>query len=462
MPFRSGNDSVFSGYFTVLVRIILLAGLFMVSDRSMANPTDESDTQTALSRSSYYQEMLYHYFQGDYFTALIHLLAYSRQGRLPQSLPPLDVSMQFSFGVLPSLPAIDDLEGSLYKRNIPKEERNRFWFFLGKIYAQREWWQRAAIAFSKIDAPLEDETLEEERLLYRVMLLEKEGELEKAIELMESDQRLQGLGQYDLAMLYLKNHQTEKAILHLKNILSKKRRSRSDYLVGKTRINLARLYQKVGLTDNALEVLNQLPQRSQFYSEGLLLQAIAYHYSEESDQSYYMWKALSDRTDLNSGALKTWFALPYIWFRSDLLDQAADGFAMILEKIRREKRLLMRFSEKIDASKSWIDEITLDNSSRRMGWFWNPGKYPEGTPTLLQPAFAEHDMHEALSAYRDIDRIIKNLESWRNTLPVYSGILQQRLDQFQQNRNKVMESLQEIDFTNIDSRIKKLDEQLGV
>jgi len=112
----------------------LLASCILLAMTTAAHAASKMPQQVL---DLHYGEVLFHFYQQDYFTAITHLMAAQQQDLLKHHKRDSDLllgGMQLSYGML------EEAEGRfrrLLDQESDKEIRNRIWYYLTKISYQR-------------------------------------------------------------------------------------------------------------------------------------------------------------------------------------------------------------------------------------------------------------------------------------------------------------------------------------
>jgi tetratricopeptide (TPR) repeat protein len=110
----------------------------------------KDEPQPIVVKEPHYGEVLFYFYQEDYFPAIVRLLAAQEQGKLEQHAAQADLlkgGLYLSYGH--HLEAADIFE-RLLADNVNPEIRDRTWFFLAKIWRQRGYLDKAQRALDNI------------------------------------------------------------------------------------------------------------------------------------------------------------------------------------------------------------------------------------------------------------------------------------------------------------------------
>ena len=116
-------------------------------------------------RDLYYGETLFHFYQQDHFTALTHLMAARKAGRLKHHIDDGELllgGLYLSYGQHDQASAIfNRLLASVSEPAV----RNQAWFYLGKVRYQRGVYASAVAAFENVHGELSGDLASELRML---------------------------------------------------------------------------------------------------------------------------------------------------------------------------------------------------------------------------------------------------------------------------------------------------------
>jgi tetratricopeptide (TPR) repeat protein len=144
----------------------------------------KDEPQPIVVKEPHYGEVLFYFYQEDYFPAIVRLLAAQEQGKLEQHAAQADLlkgGLYLSYGH--HLEAADIFE-RLLADNVNPEIRDRTWFFLAKIWRQRGYLDKAQRALDNIGEDLPEDVRREAKMLQAQLLIDG-GEYDRAIALLQ-------------------------------------------------------------------------------------------------------------------------------------------------------------------------------------------------------------------------------------------------------------------------------------
>ncbi|HED18342.1 MAG TPA: tetratricopeptide repeat protein, partial [Gammaproteobacteria bacterium] len=134
-------------------------------------------------RDLQYGEVLFHFYQDDYFTAITHLLVARKQNHLPHHRQEAELllgGLQLSYGMLDQAEARFN---RLLDKDTDRKLRNRIWFYLTKISYQRGRHEQAFNTLQKIEKP-KDKKVRAELALLNANIHMEMGENAEAAEIL--------------------------------------------------------------------------------------------------------------------------------------------------------------------------------------------------------------------------------------------------------------------------------------
>jgi tetratricopeptide (TPR) repeat protein len=136
----------------------------------------------------HYGEVLFQFYKGDYFTAIVHLMAAQQLRRMPHHGLDADLllgGMDLSYGLHAEA-------GRIFERvldeNTEAATRNQAWYFLGKIAYQRGYYRSAVERLGHIDMGQVSQTRQAEIRLLLAQALMAQARYAKAAQTLDGVQ----------------------------------------------------------------------------------------------------------------------------------------------------------------------------------------------------------------------------------------------------------------------------------
>jgi hypothetical protein len=150
-------------------------------------------------------------------------------------------------------------------------------------------------------------------------------------------------------------------------------------------------------------------------------------------------------------------AIPYGLAKLDSNSQAADHYLNAVEAFYEEANRIDRTIEFIESG-DMFDKFLEEGPSDSTGWYWQLNDLPEGPESrYLYHLLATHAFQEGLKNYRDLNYLHGNLDTWQESVGVYSAMLETRLQAYEERLPRVEETLTRTDIDDMISRKLEYD-----
>ena len=170
------------GHFAKIVTLWVFIAVAFLPHQSRA---DGKKSEPTVVQDVHYGEVLFYFYQGEYFPAIVRLLAAQKQSQLESHEKESELllgGLYLSYGH--HLYAAEIFE-RLLADNVEPEIRDRTWFFLAKIWHQRGYLTESQEALNNIQAKL-PKVLEAERLMLQSQILIDTREYDQAIAMLQA------------------------------------------------------------------------------------------------------------------------------------------------------------------------------------------------------------------------------------------------------------------------------------
>lgn len=435
-----------------LFLICLLTALPSFAAKGDSDPIVVNDPQ--------YGEVLFYFYQDDYFPAIVRLLSAKQQVQLTDHIEQADLllgGMFLSYGH--HLEAAGIFE-RLLQDNTRPEVRDRTWFFLAKIWKQRGYLDKAEIALAQLSGELPDDMLREARMLQAQILIDsgRYGEAVAQLARWRGRSEWARYAQFNLGVALVRNGDVETASGIL-NDLGSMRPYNDETEALRDKANLALGYSLLqdGRPDAAKEPLQRVRLEGPFSNKALLGVGWADAELNNFERALVPWMELRGRDLLDSAVQEAMLAIPYGLSQLDSISQAADHYLNAVEAFYEEGNRIDRtieFVESGDMFAKFLDDGPIDSS----GWYYQVNDLPEGPETrYLYNLLATHSFQEGLKNYRDMNYLQENLATWEQSIDVYSAMLETRLEAYENRLPRVEATLGQADIDDMIARKLEYD-----
>jgi hypothetical protein len=416
-------------------------------------------------KDAQYGEILFYFYQEDYFPAIVRLLAAKQRSQLENHDDEAELllgGLYLSYGH--HLRAAEIFERLLAGNTAP-EVRDRTWFFLAKIWHQRGYSAESLKALANIKGALPDGLDAERRMLHAQILIDT-GRYDEAIAQLagwEGDTEWATYAKFNLGVAMVRSGRVADASAMLDAVGSLHPYNEElSALRDKANLALGYAYLQDSRPSEAKPLLQRVRLEGPFSNKALL--GVGWADAETSDfrRALVPWMELGGRDLLDSAVQESMLAIPYAMANLDSIGQAADHYVSAIEAFEEERG---RINEAIDRIEQGvlIDSFLADDLDEATGWYWKLDALPEGDESrYLYHVLATHRFQEALKNYRDLLYLSRNLAGWQESVEVFESMLDTRELAWRERLPGATASLGAADIEAMVDRKLDLDAKLNV
>jgi len=394
------------------------------------------NTEPIVVKEPEYGEVLYYFFQEEYFPAIARLLAAKEQGKLVEHADEAELllgGMYLSYGH--HLEAAKIFE-RLLADNVAPAIRNRTWFFLARIWYQRGYLDKAQQALAHISGDLPD-NLRREALMLDAQILIDAGEYDAAIAKLqnwEGRTEWASYAKFNIGVALVRSGRVDEAAKLLDELGSMD--PFSDELAAlrdKANVALGYALLQDGQPYAAKAPLQRVRLEGPFSNKALLGVGWADAEMKNYQRALVPWMELRGRDLLDSAVQESMLAIPYALAQLDSISQAADHYLNAIEAFYEESNRLDDAIQRIESGR-FFDAFIENDPLHDTGWYWQLEELPEGPEArYLVHVMATHEFQEGLKNYRDLNYLYRNLDAWQQNVDVYSNMLDTRKLKYERN-----------------------------
>ena len=424
----------------------------------------EAEKEPIVVEDPHYGEVLFHFYQEDYFPAIVKLLAAQQQQQLDDHSEDAELllgGMFLSYGHHLEAAAIFE---RMLADNVSTEVRDRTWFFLAKIWYQRGYFEKAEEALSLVTGEL-PENLRREALMMNAQILIESGDFDSAIALLQGwkgKTEWASYARFNIGVALVRSGRVDEAhkVLAELGILNPFNEELTS-LRDKANLALGYALLQDGQPAAAKIPLQRVRLEGPFSNKALLGVGWADAEMDNYQRALVPWMELQGRDLLDSAVQESMLAIPYAMAKLDSISQAADYYLNAIEAFYDETSRLDQTIAHIESGAMFEEFLTTDTTAGA-GWYWQLSQLPSGAEArYLFHLLAKHEFQEGLKNYRDLDYLYRNLDTWQESIEVYGNMIDTRKQAYGERLPRVEDALSRADLDGMVNRKLDLDSTLN-
>ena len=414
----------------------------------------------------YYGDVLFYFYQDDYFEALTRLTAAQLKGRVPHHAEDAELllgGLYLSVGQHREAGQI--FSEVLNRKNVPPAVRDRARFFLGKVWYQRGYLDKAASTLAEAGkAGLTPEMEAERRMLLAQSLLYL-GRYPEAIQVLENWKgpfTWQAYAQFNLGVALVRSGRLDDGARLLDAVGQLERSNRElDALRDKANLALGYALLQGNRAAQAKPVLERVRLQGPLSTKALLGVGWASSASGDYREALVPWLELHGRNLLDSAVQESYLAVPYAYAKLGANRQSADAYEAAIREFSHETDRLEESIESIRKG-GLIETIVKNESTSEQGWFWQLSALPDAPESrYLYHLLARNEFQEGLKNFRMMRYMERNLEAWATSVEAFDDMLATRRERYSQKLPEVLARLQGVDLEELQRQRTDFESQVA-
>jgi hypothetical protein len=402
-----------------------------------------------------YGEVLYHFYQRDYFPAITRLLIAREQGRFERQAEDAELllgGLSLSYG-------LHQRAGEIFRvlldGDFDREVRDQAWFYLAKLYYQRGYAEQSWDALQRVEGELEDE-LEDDRRMLGALLLLGRGDDEAAREWLDdwnAPSEWEPYALYNEAIAAIRAGDFgsgEKMLNKVGRMSGPDEETRT--LRDKANLGLGSKLLEAGRGRQALYYFQRVRLHGPMSTRALLGAGWAAASLGDYEGALTPWGELRERTVLDPAVQESLLAMPYAYGQLEAYSQAAEAYESSIQSFQDEQA---RLDEAIASIRDGrlIIRLLSQEEGPQLGWFRELQALPDAPETRYLPELmASHDFQEAYKNLRDLEFLRRNLEDWMLSMGAFDEMLEVRRQAYNERLPRVDAYLEQVDLDAIRAR----------
>jgi hypothetical protein len=444
--------------------ILLVLGAAVAWTVQAAEPSRDGPVPTKV-RDLDYGDVLFHFFQDDYFESIVRLEVNRDFDRLQNHAAEAELlagGLYLSLGLHTEAEQIFD---RLLAGPVAPAVRDRARFYLARIGYQRGYFAGALRNLELVQQPLPGKLEPERRLLEAnvLMSLGRHGEAAQRLERWSDTSGWSHYARFNLGVALVRAGDTARGRQFLEQVGTLQAANEEQASL-RDRANLAlgfALLQQPG-GDDPTAVLSRVRLDGPFTNKALLALGWAEANASRPDRALVPWLELQQRRLLDASVQESLIAVPYAYVKLASNGQASEHYRSAVEAYARESR---RIDESIAAIRQggFLDSILATvPQGDRPGWFWQLEQLPDAPHTrYLYHLLASHEFQEGLKNYRDLRLMQANLARWTDSLEAFGAMIEAREIAATQREPRRQEMLSGTDLESLAQRQQELADRFA-
>ena len=381
----------------------------------------------------HYGDVLFYFFQDDYFDSITRLLAARQLERLPHTQGEAELLLGGLYLSLGEHVEAGRIFEALLNQNTSEAVRNKAWFYLGKVWYQRGYLEESERALRQVSDKI-NPRISAERYMLLAQLMMREQRYDEAIAALGSWRGAPdwtAYAQFNLGVALVRKDRLADAIPYLDRV-GRLDTGSEELLALKDKANLALGFAllQAQRAAQAKPILQRVRLEGPYSSKALLGVGWADAGVGEFKRALVPWLALRKRSLLDSAVQESFLTVPYAYSQLSAMGQAAENYSSAIDSFDAERK---RIDESIDQIRSGnlLNRLLTDDKQDALTWYWQLKSLPDAPESrYLYQLLASNEFQEGLKNYRELNFMSRNLDNWRNDVAAYDDMLDTRQEAY--------------------------------
>jgi hypothetical protein len=422
---------------SIKLRPILLGGLLLALPLAPLTAKNVKPDPNGLPphdvRDLAYGDVLFYFYQDDYFDSITRLLAAQQLDRLPHTRDEAELLLGGLYLSLGEHVEAGKIFEALLAGKTSEAVRNKAWFYLGKVWYQRGYLNESERALRQVSDKIQPR-ISAERYMLLAQLMLRQGRYDDAIAALASwrgPPDWTAYAQFNLGVALVRQQRLAEAIGHLERV-GRMETSNEELLALRDKANLAlgfALLQSQRAAE-ARPILERVRLEGPYSSMALLGAGWADSSLGEFKRALVPWLELRKRNLLDSAVQESYLTVPYAYNQLGAGGQAAEYYSSAIESFDAEQK---RIDDSIAQIRSGnlLDRLLNDDKKDTLTWYWQLKTLPNAPESrYLYQLLATNEFQEGLKNYRELHFMSHNLDGWRDDIAAFNDMLDTRQEAY--------------------------------
>ena len=328
----------------LLLSALLLAGLSAGAATKYQKP-DPNGLAPHVVEDLAYGDVLFYFFQDDYFNSITRLLAAEQEGRITHHRDEARLLLGGLYLSLGEHVEAGKIFEELLNQNTSEQVRNRAWFYLGKVWYKRGYLDESERALRQVSDKTEPR-ISAERYMLLAQLMLQQGRYDDAIAALGSWHGAPdwtAYAQFNLGIALVRKDRLADAAPYLDRV--GQLNTESDELLAlrdKANLALGFAYLQKQRAAEARPVLARVRIEGPYSSKALLGVGWADAGLGDFKRALTPWMALRKRNLLDSAVQESFLTVPYAYLQLNATGQAAEYYTSAIDSFDAEMQHIVR------------------------------------------------------------------------------------------------------------------------
>ncbi len=419
------------------LRPLILSGLLLALPLTDADAKNIKPDPNGLPpqdvKDLHYGDVLFYFFQDDYFDSITRLLAARQLERIPHTQGEAELLLGGLYLSLGEHVEAGRIFEALLNQNTSEAVRNKAWFYLGKVWYQRGYLGESERALRQVSDKI-DPRISAERYMLLAQLMMRQNRYDDAIAALRSWHGAPdwtAYAQFNLGVALVRRERLADAIPYLDRVGRIETRS-EELLSLKDKANLALGFAllQAQRAAEAKPILQRVRLEGPYSSKALLGVGWADAGVGEFKRALVPWLTLRKRNLLDSAVQESFLTVPYAYNQLSATGQAAEYYNSAIESFDAEMKRIDDSIEQIRGG-HLLDRLLDDDKKDTLTWYWQLTTLPNAPESrYLYQLLASNEFQEGLKNYRELNYMSRNLDNWREALSAYDDMLDTRREAY--------------------------------
>jgi hypothetical protein len=419
-----------------------------------------------------YGDVLFYFFQDDYFDSITRLLAARQLDRIPHTQGEAELVLGGLYLSLGEHVEAGKIFEALLNQNTSEAVRNKAWFYLGKVWYQRGYLQESERALRQVSDKI-DPRISAERYMLLAQLMMRQDRYDDAIAALSNwhgPPDWTAYAQFNLGVALVRKDRLADAIPYLDRVGRIETRS-EELLALRDKANLALGFAllQAKRPAEARPILERIRLEGPFSSKALLGVGWAEAGIGDFKHALVPWLTLRKRSLVDSAVQESFLTVPYAYNQLSATGQAAEFYNTAIESFDAEIKLIDDSIGEIRNGRL-LDRLLNDDKKDTLTWYWQLTTLPNAPESrYLYALLASNEFQEGLKNYRELNFMSRNLDNWREDVSAFDDMLDTRQEAYNERVPKadaVMAATDLDDLTqkrvDFESRINEIEKSNDV